>query len=397
MKTIFPYNKESKNGLIKSRIIEYFINNGNATNTDISKEFNLSSPTIARIINEMCQEGFVLEYGKLETEEGRHPNLFGLNPDSGYFIGVDINPTFVNIGLMNIRGDLIDLFKETDYIHDNSKEALERLCEIIHNYTINTSVSKEKILNININIGGRINPDTGYSYSVFNFSEASLSSMLTEKLGYQVTIENDTRAMAFGEYMEGCVQGEKNILFINVSWGLGAGIIIDGNLYKGKSGYAGEIGHNFFTNNELICHCGKKGCLETEVSGSALVRIVKERLNNGESSSLALSENGDFTLQDVVTATCNEDTLCIDVIESMGYKLGQSIAGLINIFNPELVIVGGILSMTGEYFIHSIKSAILKYSLNLVNKDTKVVLSKLKEKAGVVGSCMIARKNFLQI
>ena len=372
MKTIFPYNKESKNGLIKSRIIEYFISNGNATNTDISKEFNLSSPTIARIINEMCQEGFVLEYGKLETEEGRHPNLFGLNPDSGYFIGVDINPTFVNIGLMNIRGDLIDLFKETDYIHDNSKEALERLCEIIHNYTINTSVSKEKILNININIGGRINPDTGYSFSVFNFSEASLSSMLTEKLGYQVTIENDTRAMAFGEYMEGCVQGEKNILFINVSWGLGAGIIIDGNLYKGKSGYAGEIGHNFFTNNELICHCGKKGCLETEVSGSALVRIVKERLNNGESSSLALSENGDFTLQDVVTATCNEDTLCIDVIESMGYKLGQSIAGLINIFNPELVIVGGILSMTGEYFIHSIKSAILNTHLIWLTKTLRL-------------------------
>ncbi len=397
MKTIFPYNKESKNGLIKSRIIEYFISNGNATNTDISKEFNLSPPTISRIINEMCEEGLVLEYGKLETEEGRHPNLYGLNPDSGYFIGVDINPTFVNIGLMNIRGDLIDLYKDTSYVHDNSQNALEHLCDIIYNYTNNTSVPKEKILNININIGGRINPDTGYSYSVFNFSESSLSSMLTEKLGYQVTIENDTRAMAFGEYMEGCVKGERNILFINVSWGLGAGIIIDGNLYKGKSGYAGEIGHNFFINNELMCHCGKKGCLETEVSGSAFVRIVKEKLKNGESSSITLDENGDFTLQDVITATCNEDTLCIEVVESMGYKLGQSIAGLINIFNPELVVVGGILSMTGEYFIHSIKSAILKYSLNLVNKDTKIVLSKLKEKAGVVGSCMIARKNFLQI
>ena len=153
MKAIFPYDKESKNGLIKSRIIEYFINNGNATNTDIAKEFNLSSPTIARIINEMCQEGFVLEYGKLETEEGRRPNLFGLNPDSGYFIGVDINPTFVNIGLINIRGDLIDLLKDTSYVHHNSQEALEHLCEIIHNYTINTSVPKEKILNININIG----------------------------------------------------------------------------------------------------------------------------------------------------------------------------------------------------------------------------------------------------
>ena len=397
MKTIFPYNKESKNGLIKSRIIEYFISNGNATNTDISKEFNLSPPTISRIINEMFEEGLVLEYGKLETEEGRHPNLYGLNPDSGYFIGVDINPTFVNIGLMNIRGDLIDLYKDTSYVHDNSQNALEHLCDIIYNYTNNTSVPKEKILNININIGGRINPDTGYSYSVFNFSESSLSSMLTEKLGYQVTIENDTRAMAFGEYMEGCVKGERNILFINVSWGLGAGIIIDGNLYKGKSGYAGEIGHNFFINNELMCHCGKKGCLETEVSGSAFVRIVKEKLKNGESSSITLDENGDFTLQDVITATCNEDTLCIEVVESMGYKLGQSIAGLINIFNPELVVVGGILSMTGEYFIHSIKSAILKYSLNLVNKDTKIVLSKLKEKAGVVGSCMIARKNFLQI
>lgn len=396
MRNLFQFQKESKNDSLKRKIIEYFINQGNATNADLSKEFSLSLPTIVKVINEMCEEGSVVEYGKLETEEGRRPNLFGVNPDAAYFIGVNTNPDGINIGLMNIKGDLIDIMTSTEYSHANTQETLDKLCNIISHYTSNVNVPIDKILDININIGGRVNPDTGYSYSVFNFSESSLSSLLSERLGFQVTIENDTRAMAFGEYIKGCVKGEKNILFVNASWGLGLGIIIDGNLYKGKSGYSGEFGHNFFINNEIICHCGKKGCLETEVSGSAFYRKVQERLQNGESSILQQKGKETLSLNDLITATINEDTLCIEIVEEMGRLLGQALAGLINIFNPELVIIGGELAATGDYFMHPIKSAIIKYSLNLVNKDTKIVLSKLKDRAGVIGSCMIARQNILQ-
>lgn len=397
MKSLFECSKNNKNALIKKQIIDYFIANGNATNTDLSREFNLSVPTIVKIINEMCDEGFVIEYGKLETEEGRHPNLYGLNPASGYFVGVDIAPRCVHIGLMNFKGDLVDLMTNHDYEMSNTPQSLEMLCQIIQNYTDKASVPKEKILHISINIPGRINPDTGYSYSVFNFSETPLTTFLSQRLGFNVTIENDTRAMTYGEYLKGCVHGEKNILYINASWGLALGMIIDGKLYKGKSGYAGEFGHNFFMTNEIICHCGKKGCLETEVSGSAFCRIVKERLSNGESSIIQQNDNADISLDALIEATCNDDTLCIEVVEEMGRKLGRAIAGLINIFNPELVIVGGDLAATGDYFMHAIKSSVLKYSLNLVNRDTKVALSKLKDRAGIMGACLIARRNILNL
>ena len=397
MKSLFGYNKNNKTGNVKSKIIEYFIANGNATNTDLSKEFNLSIPTIVKIINDMCDEGFVIEYGKLETEEGRHPSLYGINPESGYFVGVDIDSTCVRIGLTNFRGDLIDLLTDNNYVQCNTQESLDELCQIIINYINKVTIPKEKILCININIPGRINPDTGYSYSIFNFSEVPLTTLLGERLGVEVTIENDTRAMTYGEYLKGCVAGEQNVLFVNVSWGLALGMIIDGKLYKGKSGFAGEFGHTYYTNNEIICHCGKKGCLETEVSGSAFVRVVKEKLVKGESSIVQLNDKDTLTLESLINATCNDDTLCIEVVEDMGHKLGRALAGLINIFNPELVVIGGCLSATSEYFMHAIKSSVLKYSLNLVNRVTTFVISKLKERAGVIGACLIARKNILQI
>ena len=193
--------------------------------------------------------------------------------------------------------------------------------------------------------------------------------------------------------MKGCVKGEKDIIFVNISWGLGIGIIIDGKIYKGKSGFSGEFGHISTFDNEIICHCGKKGCLETEVSGSALHRILTKRIENGENSILSkrIKSKEPVSLEDLVDAVNKEDVLCIEIVEEIGQKLGKQIAGLINLFNPELVIIGGILSLTEDYITQPIKTAIRKYSLNLVNKDSVVTTSKLKDRAGIIGACMMAR------
>ena len=243
-----------------------------------------------------------------------------------------------------------------------------------------------------MNISGRVDPKTGYSHSIFNFTESPLAEVLTQKVGFPVHVDNDSRAMAYGEYMAGCEEKEKNVIFINVSWGLGMGLIINGQLYGGKSGFAGEIGHIHTFNNEILCHCGKKGCLETEVSGIAFHRLVKERIANGETSILIKKfKDKDYTLEDLIEATNEEDVLCIDTIEEIGTKLGESLASFVNIFNPDVVIIGGVMSLTGDYLLQPVKTAMRKYSLNLVMKDTKVCLSKLREKAGVVGACMLAR------
>lgn len=389
----------SKSALMKKRIITYYIYNGCATITDLSKELDLSVPTITKFINEMCEDGYINDYGKLETSGGRHPSLYGLNPESGYFIGVDVKKFSINIGLINFKGDMVEQKNNIPYKFENTPDALEELCKTIRDFIKKSTIDTKKILNININISGRVNPESGYSFSIFNFSERPLAEVLTEKIGYSVCLDNDTRAMTYGEYMKGCVNGEKNILFVNISWGLGIGIIIDGKIYTGKSGFSGEFGHINAFENEIICHCGKKGCLETETSGSALHRILLQRIHEGESSILSKrvdTKNNPLTLDEIITAVNKEDLLCIEIVEEIGQKLGKQIAGLINIFNPELVIIGGTLSLTGDYITQPIKTAVRKYSLNLVNKDSVILTSKLKDRAELIGACMLARSRMFE-
>ena len=389
----------SKNGLLKKKIITYYMHNGGSTIPDLARELELSVPTVTKFINEMYDDGYINDYGKLETSSGRHPSLYGLNPESGYFIGVDIKRFALNIGLINFKGEMMELKMDIPYKFRNTMEALEELCVLIREFIRETGIDDRKILNISVNISGRVNPESGYSFSTFNFSERPLAEILKEKIGYSVCIDNDTRAMTYGEHVQGCVNGEKNILFVNISWGLGIGIVIDGKIYTGKSGFSGEFGHINAFDNEILCHCGKKGCLETETSGSALYRILLERIAGGENSILSerVTETGNpLTLDEIITAVEKEDLLCIEIVEEIGQKLGRQIAGLISIFNPELVIIGGTLSLTGDYIIQPIKTAVRKYSLNLVNKDAVIIPSKLKSNAGVVGACMLARSRVFE-
>ena len=392
--------KGSKSAQTKKRIITHYIYSGSSTLTDLSKELDLSVPTVTKFVMEMCDEGYIIDYGKLETSGGRHPNLYGLNPESGYFVGVDIKKFAINIGMINFKGDMMEKKLNIPYQFDNTPEALDELCRIIASFIHHTRVETQKVLNVCVNISGRVNPESGYSFSIFNFSERPLADILSEKTGFKVCIDNDTRAMAYGEYMQGCVKGEKDIIFVNLSWGTGIGIIIDGKIYTGKSGFSGEFGHVSAFDNEIICRCGKKGCIETEISGSAFYRILMERIAKGESSILskrvANIKNHPLTLDELIEAVNKEDLLCIEIVEEIVLKLGKQVAGLINLFNPEMVIIGGTLSLTEDYITQPLKTSVRKYSLNLVNKDSVIVTSKLKDKAGLIGACMLARSRMFE-
>ena len=391
--------KGNKNSILKKRIITYYIYNGNSTLTDLAKVLDLSIPTVTKLVEDMCQIGFLNTYGKLETSGGRHPHLYGLNPDACYFIGVDIRRYSVNIGLINFNGELVESQMNVPYVFENTMAGLDALCEIITKFIESLIIDVKKILNINVNVSGRVNPESGYSYSWFNFGEVPLSQLMSEKTGYEVSIDNDTRAMTYGEYLRSNISEKKDVLFVNVSWGVGLGIIIGGKVYAGKSGFAGEFGHTPAYDNGLICHCGKKGCLETEASGNAIYRKLVERVQQGEMSLLAdaVMKGELITLEMIADAVNKEDTLCIELVEELGYELGKHIAGLMNLFNPEMVIIGGILSTTDDYLILPIKTSIKKQSLNMVNKDTIIKVSFLRERAGMIGACMLARSRVFDI
>jgi predicted NBD/HSP70 family sugar kinase len=203
--------------------------------------------------------------------------------------------------------------------------------------------------------------------------------------------------MTYGEYIGGVAKSEKNMLFLNVAWGLGMGMIVDGHLSYGKSGFSGEIGHFPLLENNQVCHCGKTGCLETGASGSAVHRIFLEKLKEGRASMLTekYTKGEIIHIEDIVDAIIEEDVLAIEVIEEIGTVLGRAIAGLINIFNPELIVIGGTMAAAKDYLLLPIKSSIQKHSLNIINSDTKIKLSKLGKKAGSIGSCLLSRSKLL--
>lgn len=388
-----------KNKALKRTIINHLDAIGNTTITDLAQALNISVPKITSLINELITDGLVKDYGKVDSKGGRRASMYGLVAESGFFIGVDVKHYYVNLGLLDFKKNLVTSEMHVPFVLANTRESFDQLIKIIQHFIGTLPVQSRNILAMCVNLSGRINSESGYSYSFFHFYEEPLSATIEKAIGIRTFLENDSRAMAYGEFHNGIVREEKNVLFVNLDYGIGLGIMIDGKIYRGKSGFGGEFGHIPLFSNEIICHCGKKGCLETEASGQALIRQFKEKIEQGTSSSL-LQHNKlpeDLRLSDIIQATKNEDVLSIELIAAIGEKIGRGISVIINIFNPELVILGGTLAETGDYIRLPIRSALNKYSLSLVNNDTQLFMSKLHEQAGVIGGCLIARDKLLTI
>ena len=397
MKNSFLSSIDGRNSFLKKEIIALCINDGDYSLADLSKELNTSIPTITKLVGELIDEGFLVDMGKQGTTGGRRPSIYGLNPSAGYLVGTEVRRKSISVAVTNFKGQLIDYYKEVPFVLKNSEESFRELCKLVTDLIEKIGVSHDHVLAYGFNLSGRVNNETGYCFTYFIGEDRPIAAFLEDELECPVYVENDSRAMTYGEYICGVANNEEDMLFINVAWGLGMGMITDGKLSYGKSGFSGEIGHFPLLDNDQMCHCGKIGCLETGASGSAIYRIFTEKLSEGRASTLAerFNKGEEITLDDILNAANEEDVLAIEVVEEIGTVLGRAIAGLINIFNPELVVIGGTVSNVKEYLLLPIRSAIQKHSLNMVNKDTTIKLSKLGEKAGPVGACMLSRSKLL--
>lgn len=394
----FLLSDNDKNLRSKKKMLRLCINQ-DYTITELSNELDISIPTITKLMTEMIDDGLMEDKGKQETSGGRKPSFYGLNSSAGYIIGVEVSRSVVNICLTNFLGRVINSSFGISFTLRNTEESFEELAGIIKKEIGDYGISMDDVLTCGVTLSGRINPFTGYSFTYFISEDKPITELLELKLGIPVIVENDTRAMAYGEYLHGVASGEKNFLFFNVSWGLGMGMILNSKLYYGKSGFSGEIGHFPLLNNDIMCRCGKVGCLETGASGSAVHRVIMEKLTEGRTSVLSekFKNKEEITTSDIINAVREEDFLAIEAVEQIGSVLGRAIAGLINLFNPELVVIGGRYAAVGDYIMLPVKNAINKFSLSIVSRDTSIKLSKLDDMAGPMGACLLARDNMLEL
>ena len=386
-----------KNSIIKRNIIAHMAVNGECTLSELTKELHISVPTITKLVQELVEENIVTDLGKVETPGGRRPNIFGLASSAIYFAGIYVGRDNMRCVITDLQNNIIVEHSDPSFELIDRPQCLERICANIEQFISTCGVERDKILGMGVCIVGRVNPDTGRSYKYFTSSEQSLCQILEERIGIHVLLENDTRARCYAEYTCGKSKDESNVIYLHMGRGVAIGIVVDGKLYYGKSGFAGEFGHIPFFDNELICSCGKKGCLETEVSGMAIEEKMSREIENGVNTILREQYNQQKTIHidDIIAAAKNDDNLSIELIEEAGEKMGKAVAILINTFNPETVIVGGNLAAAGDYIMLPLKSATNKYSLNLVYKDTKFRISKMSENVGAWGVAMLIRNKII--
>lgn len=386
-----------KNNIIKRSIIAYMATNGEVTLAELTKELKISVPTITKLVQELVDENIVLDLGKVETPGGRRPNVFGLACSTIYFAGVHVGRDRMNCVITDLQNNLIYETTYSDFELTDREQCLETICSNIEEFIATCGFDRSKILGLGVCIVGRVNTVEGRSFKYFTTMEESLKSIIEKRIGLRVLVENDTRARCYAEYNFSRSKDESNVIYLHLGLGVAIGIVSDGKLYYGKNGFAGEFGHIPFFDNEKICFCGKKGCLETEVSGIAIEEKMNELVRNGANTILRKRyENREqIHINDIVNAARNDDNLSIELIEEAGEKVGKAVAFLINIFNPESVIVGGNLAVAGDYIMLPLKSATNKYSLNLVYKDTKFRLSKMGENANAWGVAMLIRNQII--
>lgn len=366
---------------------------------EIAKELELSVPTVTKFIMQLMDEGFLTGSGKADTSGGRKPMMYCLNPDAGYFVGIDIARRHFHISVTDFKGKPVCFIQDIEFVLEANADSFKNISTIIKQEVIKAGIPWERVIGAGVSLSGRVNPEEGYSLSFFINERIPLKALFQNELGVPVCIENDSRAMTYGEYLstDEVRRKEKNMLFINISWGLGMGMVAGGRLYYGKSGYSGEIGHFPLLDNGKICRCGKIGCLETGASGQALKVIIEEQLAKGRKSMLStkVEDGGFIDLEEILAAIDAGDMLAIEGIGEVGALLGRAIAGLMNLFNPGLVVIGGRLIVAGDYLMLPVRTAVNKYSMNKISAETNIRFSNLGRSAASIGACLIARDNLL--
>ncbi|MEN8121274.1 MAG: ROK family protein [Bacteroidota bacterium] len=391
-------NVEKKKHLLKKRIVRYLYFNGAKSAADISKKLKSSIPTITATVNELISVDVIKEQGQGNSSGGRRPNLFGLQKNTFYILGIDIGRFTTKMAIFNTKLENITGLKIYPLKLENDSKQIDKIHEIADVLINESGIAREKLMGVGVDMPGLVDAENGCNYTFFHEKDRSLVSRFKEKFQLPVYIENDAKARTIAEYRYGLAKGAKNALIMHVGWGVGLGMIINGKLYSGASGFAGELSHIPLVDNGILCNCGKQGCLETVASGTALVRLAKEGLSAGRNSTLNKTINsGQELIPKTIIEAANEgDQFAISIISQVGFELGKGISILIQLFNPELIILGGRMAEANQYLLTPIEQALNHYSIPKLRNQTEIVVSKLGSNANILGSVAMVIENIFE-
>lgn len=361
----------------------------------------LNRSTISNIVSVLIEDGLVLELDAMESKIGRPGIALTLKPEGGAVIGVEIGVGFISVILTDFVANL--LWREWTECSP-TKPQIEIISEAEKLIDQAISFAKEKhlrLLGIGLGVPGLVNVQKGELLFAPNLGwrDVPLRLMWNQRFHLPLYVENEANLGALGEYYFGVGRDVDNFIYLSSGVGLGGGVIINGKLFKGGHGFAGEIGHIQRDPQGEMCGCGRRGCWETQVGPRAVLQRVKRSIETDPDNTLVKYVNGDLnnlTFNQVVDCALQGDQLCRSAMEEVGKNLGKGIADLANIFNPDIVVIGGAFSYGREVLLPVLKETINNETLPAVKENLRVEFSEHGADACVLGAIAVVLDDILR-
>jgi glucokinase-like ROK family protein len=372
-------------------VLDHVRTTRSATRAQLVDATGLSRAVVAQRVQELVDYGLVTDGELAPSTGGRAPRTVRFRADAGRLLVADLGATSVDVAVADVGGTLLAHVAEPCDIAAGPDAVLGRVDELFEQCLREHDWPHDSVWGIGIGVPGPVEFESGRPVAppIMPGWDGYAVRTRFARYGVPVWVDNDVNVMALGEVREGVARGHENVVFIKIGTGIGAGIIAGGKLHRGAQGCAGDVGHiQVADSDHTVCRCGNIGCLEALAGGAALARDGEALARSGESAFLArvLEERGRVEAADVSLGASHGDPACVDLINRAGEHVGVTLAGIVNFFNPSLVVIGGGVAGMGDQLLATIRQTVYRRSLPLATRDLLVKRSTLAGQAGVVGA-----------
>lgn len=380
-----------------SEVIRLIHRKGAISRAAISKQTGLSATTISAIANILLESGFVREVGEAESSGGRPPILIEFEYEHRYALGIDLGAAHITSLVVDFRGNTVSKLSASH----NAAEDVQGAIKIIHSQIVDVlqaaGLGFEDLLGIGVGVPAPLEGDHLDKLSPIilpAWKDVDLRAAIRPKVsGLPIFIDNDANAGALAEKLWGRGKNYSNLAYIKLGTGIGSGLILNNEIFRGSAGTAGEIGHTSISADGPRCRCGNHGCLESYVGNPAIIANVTNKLKAGQ---ISLLDHGEVSVKKIAAAALDGDPLCTQLVEEAGSYLGIAIANLLNLLNPGLIALGGELVEAGEPFLESVRSTAIGRAIPKAGKEVQIIASDLGVDTVAIGAATLVIHNAFQ-
>ncbi len=386
-----------KRKLSRNKILKELYFEGNLSCAELCLKIDKSFPVTANLLEELVAQNIILETGYAASTGGRRALTYALQKNVMYVVSVAMDQFVTKIVIMDMENNFVSPIEKIVLPLLDNPQALQILKENISHVIESSGIPKEKLIGVGIGMPGFVDFKKGINYSFLQLpNNKSITKNISEELGIPVFIDNDSSLVALAEQRFGTARHENNALVINLGWGVGLGLILDGKLYRGHEGFAGEFSHIPLFLNGKLCWCGKAGCLETETSLLLIIERAREGISAGRPSKLSTLTFDDPELAcDAITKAAREgDQFAIELFSKAGYNIGKGVAILIHLLNPKKVILSGRGASAGQIWQAPIQQALNEHCIHRLFQSTCIEVSTFGMRAELIGAASLVMENY---